>query len=129
MATAKEISNRYGNDLTTFLTAGTQAEGRDAYLAWVAKWKAQYRELSRDIADVKNKRKPYRYEYRAKGEGDKGVKRRTKIGDNPNYESGPSWNTAFALSHLRWAANHMLQARKDAKAAAAARCAEQREAA
>ena len=74
---------------------------------------------------MKNKRKPYRYKYRAKGEGDKGVSRRTQIGDNPNYEAG--WNPDPALLHLRWTANSMLDARKKAKASAAAQCEAQRQ--
>ena len=37
MATATEISNRYGGNLKNFLIAGTLVIGRDAYLAWVAK--------------------------------------------------------------------------------------------
>lgn len=125
MATAQEIANRYSNTEIAFIEDGVNMETREEYLDWVAKWKETYRNLSRDIALVKNMRKPYRYQYR--DPKDTESKRRTKIGDNPNYQGG--WEPDFRLQLMKYTAFRMLRVRQEAKEASSVRRAAQKEAA
>jgi len=62
---------------------------REEYLAYRAEWKANYKKLSADIRLMKNNRKKFKWEHRIKG--DTISKRRTKIGENPNYDVYATW--------------------------------------
>ncbi len=84
-------------------------KSREEYLKWRAEWKAEYRELSRLIRQLKCARKEYIWKYRPKD--DNASKRRTKIGPNPNYSSSASWKAA-SKGHQ---ATNMLEILKEAK--------------
>lgn len=62
---------------------------REEYLKWRAEWKAEYKELSNEIRQLKSARKEFKWTYRAKG--DTTSQKRTKIGENPNYDSSACW--------------------------------------
>ena len=82
---------------------------REEYLNWRAEWKAEYKELSRAIRELKCARKEYIWKYRPKD--DNASKRRTKIGPNPNYSSSASWKAASKS----YRATNMLETLKEAK--------------
>lgn len=75
----------------------TRFKTKDEYLAYRTEWKEKYKELSKDIREMKNQRKQFKWKYRAKG--DTGSKRRIKIGDNPNYDSSAGWK-AWELKYV-----------------------------
>lgn len=128
MSIVSTIKEKYkATDMAEFLKQGPEAESKEEYLAWVAEWKSKYRELSRDIRELKKTRKEYVYKYREKG--DDTSKRRTIVGDNPLYDGG--WDALYLKSNLRDIANWMLQTRAEAKIAAGKRmeAARQKEAA
>lgn len=54
------------------------------YLDWRKEWRLQYKELSKEIREIKKSRKQFRYEYRPKD--NTAMKRRWKIGPNPSYD-------------------------------------------
>ena len=82
---------------------------REEYLAYRAEWKAEYKQLTKDSREAKRNRKQYTWEYRAKGMD--AVKRRTKTGDNPNYDS----YAASRVMRFRWQAKNMLVELAEAK--------------
>jgi len=82
---------------------------REEYLAYRAAWKANYKALSKDIRNLKNQRKEYIWEYRAKG--DTASKRRTKIGNNPNYNA----SAGYDVFELKYSATAMLEELAEAK--------------
>jgi hypothetical protein len=86
--TAHEIYNKYQTaEFTAFLCHGSSAESKEEYLAWVKEWKAKYRELSGDISRLKGMRKKRKYKYCDPLLNlDNTLKRRTVVGDNPNYD-------------------------------------------
>lgn len=110
--TFKAIRTRHHED---FLSAGATKTTREAYLVWVARWKADYRELTDLIRSVKGTRKQFRYAYRTP-QPMATEKRRTKIGENPNFIGGGS---TILLNAARAYARRMMAARAAAKAASA----------
>lgn len=88
--------------MTTFTT-------REEYLAYRADWKKRYKTLSKNIRDLKNKRKKFKWEYRAKG--DTVSKRRIKIGENPNYDLTAGWRAV----NLKGDATAMLEELAESK--------------
>ena len=72
---------------------------KESYLKWIDNWKKEYKELSQQIRSIKGQRKQFKWEYREKGQN--AVKRRTKIGENPLYESSASWKVAPYRSKAR----------------------------
>lgn len=82
---------------------------REEYLAYRAEWKANYKALSKDIRDLKNQRKQFIWEYRTKG--DTASQKRTKVGDNPNYNPNSGWK----VMDLKYAATAMLEELAEAK--------------
>lgn len=64
-------------------------KSKEEYLKWRAEWKAEYKETSREIRRLKNARKQFSWKYRPKGNDT--MKRRTKIGPNPNYDPSVGW--------------------------------------
>lgn len=82
---------------------------REEYLAYRATWKGKYKDLSKDIRELKNQRKRFKWEYRAKG--DTASKRRTKVGENPNYDSSAGWR----VFELKYVATSMLEELAEAK--------------
>lgn len=82
---------------------------REEYLKYRKEWKEKYGALSRDIREMKNQRKQFKWEYRAKG--DTTSKRRIKIGDNPNYDSSAGWR----VFDLKYTATIMLEELIEAK--------------
>lgn len=82
---------------------------REEYLKWRAEWKAEYKELSRKIRQLKCARKEYIWKYRSRD--DNISKRRTKIGHNPNYDSSASWRAILQ----GYQATKMLELLKEAK--------------
>lgn len=81
----------------------TEVTNRETYLAFRAAWKKHYMELSRDIRKLKDTRKEFTWEYRSKGDTEN--KKRTKTGDNPNYN--PNFS-AWELHLLRIKAQDMM---------------------
>lgn len=71
-------------DMTSF-----EFETREEYLKWRAEWKAEYKELSKEIRRLKNARKQFIWKYRPKDNDT--MKRRTKVGPNPNYDDSVGW--------------------------------------
>ena len=69
---------------------------KEEYLAYRAEWKAAYKKLSKDSREAKNKRKQFTWEYREKGQT--AVKRKIKIGRNPNYDAYIG-GTIYELKH------------------------------
>ena len=100
---------------------------REEYLAYRADWKSRYKHISREIRDMKNKRKQFKWEYRVKG--DTTSQRRTKIGENPNYDYSAGWKAI----ELKYLANNLLDELAEAKIESGkqreARLAEEKEAA
>ncbi len=84
-------------------------KSREEYLAYRAEWKAEYKQLTKDSREQKANRKQYTWEYRAKGMN--AVKRRTKTGDNPNYDG----YAVCRVAQLRWKAKNMLIELAEAK--------------
>ena len=82
---------------------------REEYLKWRVEWKAEYKELSREIRQLKCARKEYIWKYRPKD--DNASKRRTKVGPNPNYNTSASWKAASKS----YRATVMLETLKEAK--------------
>ncbi len=82
---------------------------KEQYLKWRAEWKAEYKELSKEIRRIKNARKEYKWTYRAKGNTTS--QRRTKVGENPNYDSSASWR----VWSEKWKATRALETLKEAK--------------
>lgn len=91
------------------VTFGMNFKTREEYLKWRAEWKAEYKELSRKIRELKYARKEYIWKYRAKDQNT--VKRRTKLGVNPNYDYSASWK----IPDLKYQATGMLEDLKQAK--------------
>lgn len=88
--------------MTTFKT-------REEYLAYRKEWKGKYKDLSKDIRELKNQRKQFKWEYRTKG--DTTSKRRTKVGKNPSYDSSAGWR----VFELKYTATSMLEELAEAK--------------
>lgn len=86
---------------------------REEYLAWKAEWKAQYKELSQEIRDLKASRKQFTWSYRAKD--DTASKKKVITGKNPNYNSSAQWKA----TQKREVAFGMLELLADAKSEAA----------
>lgn len=86
---------------------------RETYLKWVEEWKDRYKELSREIREIKSGRKEFQWSYRPKG--DTAMKRKTKIGPNPNYLGRGSTEEVFTLPKLRQEAYDMMIERLQAK--------------
>lgn len=86
--TATEILNSYDN-LSALKEGYKITKGRDEYLDWVAKWKAEYKRLSEDIRKLKVMRKE----------------------SGPCYDSDATWVKDVLRSH----AYYMLVTRSDAK--------------
>ena len=82
---------------------------REEYLAYRADWRARYKELSKEIRSLKNQRKQFKWEYRAKG--DNTSQRKTKIGDNPNYDYSAHWR----VLSLKAKAFELLEERRESK--------------
>lgn len=101
----------------------TTLTGREAYLDWMARWKALYAEISQTIRAVKGMRKEFRYAYREPGENEK--PRRVKIGPNPNHKS--DWRVQAHRDELRSIAAQMMELRAAAKASGIARAKRERE--
>ncbi len=95
---------------------GTVHETRETYLAWVDQWKIDYDWLSNSIRELRGMRKQNRYEYRDRGIPNPTVKRRTKIGENPNWDDDAQW-TCSMFSEI---ACKMMHARMEAKEASKA---------
>ena len=86
---------------------------REEYLKYRAEWKDAYKQLSAEIREAKNQRKQFKWEYRDKGMN--AVKRKTKVGENPNYNP-------YANSHvqdLRYLARNMMEELAESKVKAA----------
>ena len=82
---------------------GLNFKNKEEYLAYRAEWKAAYKKLSKDSREAKNKRKKFTWEYRPsfKEVGvayNNSVKRKTKIGRNPNYDMHIG-GTIYELKH------------------------------
>ena len=86
---------------------------REEYLKYRAEWKVEYKRLSAEIRETKKQRKKFLWEYRDKGQN--AIKRKTKIGPNPNYNSFSN----IHVSDLRWMARNMMEELAESKVKAA----------
>ena len=91
-------------DMTSF-----DFETREEYLEWRTDWKAEYKGLSKEIRRLKNSRKEFIWKYRPKGNDT--MKRRTKVGSNPDYNSSADWKVYCEKNK----ATRMLKLLKEAK--------------
>ncbi len=82
---------------------------REEYLKWRQEWKADYKDISQKIRELKNARKEFIWEYRPKELTM--VKRRKKVGPNPNH----SWSAAWKAQEAKYEARAMLEHLKKAK--------------
>jgi len=85
-------------------------DNKKEYLAYRKEWAEIYKDLSRAIRELKAKRKQFRWKYREKGMN--ALKRKTKIGVNPNYHKDAHWKAAA----LRVDARTMMEDLEAAKA-------------
>ena len=110
---ALDIQRKYADKihLKPFIQLGVEAETKEAYLSWVKDWKQKYEELSNDIRAMKGMRKEYKYTYREKGNDTD--QKRTKVGDNDNYDSSASYRVGW----VQYQAELMLAGRARAKVA------------
>jgi len=88
----------------------TEVTDRETYLAFRDSWKKHYKELSQTIKRIKGTRKEFTWEYRPKG--DTGSKKKTKTGDNPNYNVNFD---AWGLCNLRYQAREMMELLEEIK--------------
>lgn len=72
---------------------------REEYFACRDEWKAEYKQLTADIREAKSQRKQYTWEYRP--EGNDSAKRRTKVGNNPKYDSYAGCRAAYLRVRAR----------------------------
>lgn len=82
---------------------------KEEYLEQRAEWKAEYKALSKEIRELKRARKQFKWEYRPKGNDT--MKRKTKVGENPDYNSSASWMAASR----KHAARNLLEVLREAK--------------
>ncbi len=82
---------------------------KEEYLAQRVEWKAEYKALSKEIRELKRARKQFKWDYRPKGNDT--MKRKTKAGANPDYDSSACWQAASR----KYAARQMLEVLKEAK--------------
>lgn len=94
---------------------------KQAYLGWIKRWKTAYRALSHVIRELKAARKPYRYQYRERG--DTTSKKRTQVGRNPNHDADAS----YYLPMFRAQAREMMEWREAARELSRKRKAERTE--
>ncbi len=90
-------------------TIATNFKTREEYLEWRKEWKAEYKELSKEIRELKNARKEFIWKYRPKELTM--VKRRKKVGPNPNYSRSAHWR----VWDRKYEARAMLDLLKQAK--------------
>lgn len=100
---------------------------REEYLAYRAEWKARYKDISQEIRDMKNKRKQFKWEYRVKG--DTTSQRRTKVGENPNYDYSAHWKIPMLKDRATVLLDELAEAKIESGKQRAARLAEEKKAA
>jgi len=82
-------------------------ETRTGYLVWRQMWREAYKQISQEIRDLRACRKRYSWAY----SNEIGKKRKTQIGDNPNYDPDAS----FRVEQLSAQANRLMQMRTRSK--------------
>ena len=100
---------------------------KDEYLKWRAEWKVEYKELSKEIRRLKNARKEFVWKYRPKGNDT--MKRRTKVGPNPNYDSSVGWEIWSGKGKATYALELLKEAKIEAGKQRAERLVDELEAA
>ncbi len=100
---------------------------REEYLTYRAEWKARYKDISREIRDMKKSRKQFIWEYRVKG--DTTSQRRTKVGSNPNYDYSAHWKVHVFKDKATALLEELAEAKIESGKQREARLAEEKEAA
>lgn len=82
---------------------------KEEYLDWRNQWKEKYKEISKLSRESKQGRKKFIWKYRDPGLTT--VKKRTKVGENPNYDP----HISYQVDIYRRAAKALLKQLKAAK--------------
>lgn len=91
------------------VTFGMKFKTREEYLEWRKEWKADYKDISQKIRQLKKSRKKFIWKYRPKELTM--VKRRRKVGPNPDYDYSAAWK----VQETKYEARGLLDLLKKAK--------------
>ena len=95
-AIVKDLEYKYDRYSETYVF---EWASKEEYLEWRTNWRKAYKQLSKIIRELKGQRKKFKWEYRPKGNDT--MKRRTKIGENPNHDYSADWYVGMYSSIAR----------------------------